>query len=89
MDGISRSQPPGQNRVNYEARNRDCPGALTPHCCLQGSVLGCSDVPLTTRTVLVCAISHERCCSVRECDISSSGEDDLENNLDKQFQLGR
>lgn len=60
MDGISRSQALGQKRVTYEARSRDCPGPLTPHCSLQASVLGCSDESLTARTgPVVCAGSPD------------------------------
>lgn len=52
MDGIPWSQPPGQNRVTYEARS--CHRLPTPHCSLKP---GCSDAPITG-TVLVCLVNY-------------------------------
>ena len=54
MDGIPWSQPPGQNRVTYEARSWDCRRLPTPHCALKP---GCSDAPITG-TILVCLVNY-------------------------------
>ena len=72
IDGISRSQSSGHNRVIYEVRKRDCPGPLRQHCSLKGFCSGCSDVHLTTGAVPDCLVNHS---VVLSCSVTSAPQE--------------